>query len=102
MKQILTTSQIAEELERETWQRIESERNFHRRFDGHPDITSIPPDGCPFKVGDKVTFTNDYGVVFKGFKVLAFDTNPRFGSVVYINTDCYWAPKRIKNLTLEN
>ncbi len=66
-------------------------------------MTSTPPEGCPWKVGDKVTFTNDQDVVFPGHKVMGFTLpgNECHGRTVYIDTDCYWFPKRPDSLTAE-
>ena len=52
------------------------------------------------KVGDIVTFTNDYGVVFKGYKVLGF-CEPDNDRCVFVNSDSYWFPKNPKNLQIE-
>jgi hypothetical protein len=52
------------------------------------------------KVGDIVTFTNDYGVQFKGMKVLGF-CKPDNGRCVYISSDCYWFPERPESLKKE-
>ncbi len=57
------------------------------------------------KVGDKVTFTNDYGCVFEGHTVLGFHKGEPGESlpenVVYVDLDCYWFPIKLKNLTAE-
>lgn len=52
------------------------------------------------KIGDKVIFTNDYGVVFGPYEVQAF-SKPEHGRCVYIDYDCYWYPARPENLVLE-
>lgn len=56
--------------------------------------TTTPPEGCPFHVGDKVLFTNDYGVKFElevyGFRVPVSDFLP--DNTMYIFTDAYWFP----------
>ena len=51
------------------------------------------------KIGDLVTFTNDQGAVFPNHTIIGF-ANPEelHGRSVYINTDCYWFPKRLTNL----
>lgn len=53
------------------------------------------------KVGDKVTFTNDYGCAFTGHTVLGFCKPEADGRVVYLDYDCYWIPARLKNITAE-
>lgn len=48
---------------------------------------------CDFEVGDKVTFTNDYGVSFDGLEVIGFsDDDTFYGRFIHLDTDCYWFP----------
>jgi hypothetical protein len=56
-----------------------------------------------FKVGDKVTFTNIYGVAFEGKPIIGFaqeefQFDNRF---IYIDCDSYWFPHRENELKLE-
>ena len=45
------------------------------------------------RVGDTVRFTNDYGVVFDGLKIVGFaDPTGNGGRSVYLDFDCYWFP----------
>ena len=37
-----------------------------------PDAQETPPVPCDFKLGDKVTFTNDNGIAFHGHVVTGF------------------------------
>lgn len=60
---------------------------------------SVP--GVDLKVGQKVTYTNDYGVKFEGYTILGFCT-PDNGRCVFLNKDSYWFPVDPKNLTIEN
>lgn len=55
-------------------------------------------DGCDLRVGDIVTYTNDYGVTFEGMKVLGFCTPTIWGGCVYLNTDAYWFPHTVNSL----
>jgi hypothetical protein len=63
----------------------------------------VSPIECCFKVGDEVIYTNEYGVVFEGLKVIGFSPigesydKERF---IHLNTDCYWFPNRAKDLQL--
>ena len=58
-----------------------------------------------FKIGDKVTFTNSYGVVFPGHKITGYcETNHvlyQYGARYYIDTDSYWYPVAEDTLTAE-
>lgn len=53
-----------------------------------------------FKVGDKVTYTNEYGVFFEGHEILGFSPEDFHGRFIYLDLDCYWMPQAPKNLTL--
>ena len=66
------------------------------------NLHKTPPIECDLEVGDTVTFTNYYGVVFPGKKVMGFSLeeeifNERF---IYIDTDCYWFPTHRGSLKL--
>lgn len=67
-----------------------------------PTMTDVPPAGCQWRVGDKVKFTNDNGVEFGPRTVQGFTlpgeevTN---GRTVYLDTDCYWFPKKPESLS---
>jgi hypothetical protein len=64
-------------------------------------MSSAPPEGCPFKVGDLVKFTNDYEVEFGPHMVMGFTLpgDELHGRNVYLNTSCYWFPKHVGSLT---
>jgi len=53
------------------------------------------------KVGDRVTFTNDNGVIFRGHTVLGFDLIPDNGRFIYLDYDCYWFAAKEMNLKKE-
>jgi hypothetical protein len=56
-----------------------------------------------FKVGDKVTFTNEFGVIFKSFTIIGIDKdNSFYGRQIYLNTDSYWFPHKPSELKHEN
>jgi len=66
------------------------------------EIKKTPPVECDFKVGDVVTFTNDYGVSFPGKKVIGFADDTSFhGNFIYLDYDCYWFPTNPESLTKE-
>lgn len=66
-------------------------------------------EGCPLKVGDLVTFTNDFGVKFHHREVLGIAspeyTKAMFPSCeeirVFIDSDSFWFPDRLSQLTKE-
>jgi hypothetical protein len=62
------------------------------------DFTKVPPEGCPFVVGQRVVFTNDQGVTFGPLRVYGFDVAPHYGRAVYILKDSYWMPVRVDSL----
>lgn len=62
---------------------------------------------CPFgsglKVGDKVTYTNDYGVSFENREIIGFgDKKTSWEGYIYLDKDSYWFPVALKSVKLEN
>lgn len=54
------------------------------------NLTSTPPEGCKFKVGDKVVYNNDNKIKFT-MKVLGFNRNPRYpGATIFLTNREYW------------
>ena len=57
--------------------------------------------------GDVVTYTHDYGMVFKGLVILGFHHKDRAickrltDKVVYLDKTAWWAPVSISSLTKE-
>lgn len=64
---------------------------------------SLTDSAQGLSVGDRVTFTNDNGVVFPGHTVLAIDANEDgfYGRRFFLDYDCYWFPSHVNNLTKE-
>lgn len=64
-------------------------------------MTSEPPAGCPWKVGDLVLFVNDYGVIWGPRTVIGFALpgDELNGRTVYINDDSPWFPRNPQSLT---
>lgn len=62
-------------------------------------------EGCPFKVGDRVSYTNDYGAVFGGYTIIGFDYGTgnlfKYGNHIYLDKGAYWYPVRDRDLTIE-
>lgn len=56
------------------------------------DLQNTPPVPCEFKVGDVVTFTNDYGVKFHDKVVTGFAPSVENGRFVYLDKDAWWFP----------
>ena len=52
------------------------------------------------EVGDMVAFTNDYGVVFGPYEILAFGEPWNGDRCVYLDSDAYWFADRPRQLTL--
>ena len=60
------------------------------------------PEFEGFKVGDKVTVINGYGLHMTGYEILAIDAIPTsYGGRFYVYTDAYWYPVKIENLIKE-
>lgn len=84
-------------------------KEFQEFASANPGNVLQELDGCPLKVGDFVTFTNDFGVVFPHREVLGIAspeyTKRTFSSCdeirVFIDSDSYWFPNRLSQLTKE-
>jgi hypothetical protein len=59
----------------------------------------VPPIPCAFKVGDSVTFTNDYGVAFHNKIVTGFAPIVEYGRFVFLDMDAWWFPSKPASLT---
>jgi plastocyanin len=65
------------------------------------DMTDTPPVPCAFKVGDKVTFTNDNGVAFHNHTIRGFTKEvTSWGAFIYHCTDAWWHPSKPENFKL--
>ena len=68
-------------------------------------ILTMPTTEAPtdLKVGDSVTFTNEYGASFSGHKVIGF-CKPRFDTAnsVFLDKDAYWFPVPVSSLVKVN
>jgi len=66
-------------------------------------LLKTPPEKTDFKIGDKVTFINDYGVHFNNLTVIGYsdDILYRYGKFIHLDSDSYWYPHSPDQLTLE-
>jgi len=65
-------------------------------------LKTEPPVECDFKVGDVVTFTNEYGVSFPNIKVVGFAEDDSFyGRFIYLDSDSWWFPSRPEECSKE-
>lgn len=65
-----------------------------------------PPIPCDLAVGDRVTFTNDYGVKFAGMRVIGFaDDDSFYGRFIHLAgpeyPGAFWFPHKPSELTKE-
>ena len=66
-------------------------------------IKKESPVPCDFKVGDTVTFTNEFGVSFEGRKIIGFaDDDSFYGRFIFLDKDSYWFPCKPSELKLNN
>lgn len=64
-------------------------------------IRKTPPVECSFVVGDPVTYMNEYGVSFDGYRVIGFaDDDGLNGRFIYLNKSSWWFPVKPSELTL--
>ena len=66
------------------------------------ELSNIPPKGVNLKVGDRVRWVNDFGVVWE-HKIIGFNTtnkyNRTYKKYVHLDTDSYWFPHSHEELT---
>lgn len=89
--------------------RRQNERDFAERakkwkredptFEIYKNISDVLTTDIDLKKGDLVSFTNDYGVTFSPFKVLGFQKPDKYGGCVFIDSDAFWFPHKITELT---
>ena len=66
----------------------------------HEAIENPPVE---LKVGDYVTFVNEFGCAFPNNRVLGFDLKPYDGkSIVYTDSDAYWCAKPYDSIIKQN
>ena len=68
---------------------------------GLPPIYDNPADAgieTDFRVGQQVSFTNEYGVRFEPHIIMGFCKPELSGRCVYLDYDCYWFPTELKSL----
>ncbi|SPU49864.1 hypothetical protein [Bordetella trematum] len=63
-----------------------------------------PPFPCDLQIGDRVTFTNEYGVSFAGMRVIGFAKDDSFyGRFIHLagpeHPGAYWFPHSRQELT---
>lgn len=54
-----------------------------------------------FKIGDIVTFTNEFGVQFENLEILGFRKNQEYlkDREIYLNKSSYWFPVKISEIS---
>lgn len=83
----------------------EYQRNLDKKEKAFYETLASSHPETELKVGDIVTFTNEYGVVFKGKRVAGFHHEAMgeqlTNRIVYLEKDAYWFPVPVASLTLE-
>ncbi|REC40933.1 hypothetical protein [Chryseobacterium sp. 5_R23647] len=52
-----------------------------------------------FKIGDIVTFTNEYGIQFENIEILGFTNDESLQErIVYLDFSCYWFPVKLSEI----
>ena len=56
-------------------------------------IRKISPIKTEFKLGQRVAYVNDYGVIFDDHIIIGFaDDDLFYGKFIYLDIDSYWCP----------
>lgn len=72
------------------------------------ELSDQIPEGleCDLKVGDIVTFINEYGVSFEGLRVIGFRCEDwferKYKKFIFLNTSSYWFPHERNELIKEH
>lgn len=75
---------------------IKRQAEFTEKLEGTPPVPS------DLYVGQRVTFTNEFGVVFPGHTIVGFAaTDSFYGRFVHLDLDCYWMPQHPGSVTPE-
>lgn len=61
-----------------------------------------PPEPCELAAGDLVTYTNDYGAVFKNLTVTGFSPSIEYGRFVYFDCSSWWFPVSPSSLRIQS
>lgn len=72
------------------------QRNGEKIFDKLSDV--VPNPERELYKGQKVMFTNEYGITFGAYEILGFCEPCLNGRCVYIDDDSYWFPTRPSEL----
>lgn len=64
-------------------------------------LSEVMKTDIEMKVGDMVIYTNDTGLVFGPYEILAFEeAENNKDRCIYIDHNCYWFSERLENLLL--
>jgi len=77
-------------------------RNLEKKKLFIASLEMTPPVECDLKVGDVVTFTNEYGVSFEDRVIVGFSSkedmsNDRF---IHLDKDAYWFANKLSEVKL--
>lgn len=72
------------------------EREKIKLYDNLSDVVEAD---MQLSVGDRIMFTNDYGVTFGPHEVLGFCEPTQYGNCIYFEHDSYWYPCKVSQIT---
>lgn len=64
----------------------------------------VPNPNIDFKPGDRVVFTNDFGVSFSNMTIIAISKYNYlwyYGHCIYLDNDSYWYPVKPESLSIQ-
>lgn len=74
------------------------------------ELSTVPPVECEFKLGDTVSYTNEYGIKFDGLKIIGFETKEGYAyqveenfrpyAFIYLDWTSYWFSVGVERLEL--
>ncbi len=64
----------------------------------------VPNPKIDFKPGDRVVFTNDFGVSFSNMTIIAISKHNdlwKYGHCIYLDKESYWFPVKYESVTIQ-
>ena len=62
------------------------------------NLSDVMDADVQLKVGDRIMFTNDYGITFGYYEVLGFCEPDEYGHCIYFDHAAYWYPCRVNQV----
>lgn len=65
----------------------------------YDNLSDVIETDIQLSVGDRIMFTNDYGVTFGSYELLGFSEPNECGGYIYFDHESYWNPCKVTQIT---